>query len=170
MNLRFNHENDGVVTQTRVWSDQFKHVRITCNGIAQICFSTVFPIFQNVVAWQAFQIEFIHISARIYDKPSAQNNGIALTFYAIFINDRVLSNFADAIGNQANIFTVKSFIPLVRNQDTLTTNGVIRREFRTYFRIFNLMVNKALRKELHGFCNGWIKNRPDTHFIRKVQT
>ena len=138
MNLRLDHEDDGVVPEPGVRPDQLVQVRIAGDVDAVVGLRAVAPVVAQRVARQAGDDEVLHVDAWIHDETRAEDDAVHRPRDAVVGDDAVVTHFPDPLGHQFDVRPVEHRVPRVRDQDPLAAERVVGRECRDQRRIRDL--------------------------------
>src|SRR5580704_6490283 len=155
--LRFDHKDDGIVAKSGIGAEQQKEVGKAADGHAEIRTHALAP---GIVDFHAAAADNPNADERLRGaKACAKNQNVDWTLDAVLRHDAVLAHFRDPARDQLSIGPCQCGIVIIRHEDALAAQFIVRFQRRAQFWVANLLLemmcrdfrclpaNKAIAKE-----------------------
>src|ERR1700722_2877602 len=136
--LRFDHKNDGIVSQSRVGSEKQKEVGKAADGHAKICAHALAPGIVNFYAAAAHQP---NADERFCGtKTRAEDQDVHGALGAVRRYDAVLADFRDGGGDQLYVGPGQGWIVVIRDEHSFAAQFVLGFQCRAEFWVADLLL------------------------------
>src|SRR5260370_15854275 len=158
-NLRFDHENDGIVAQSGGRCEKHEEIGKTIHGDAKIGGHALSPSgvnFHAALPHDAAANEGLRCA-----EAGAVDQDVDGALDAVARDDAVLADFGNPIGDKFDVRTIESGIVVVGNKTRLAAELIVRSERRAELRIFDPPSNVPESNRFRLFANGFIAKKSE---------
>src|SRR5260370_19979733 len=156
-NLRFDHQNDGIVAQAGVGAEKDAEIGKTINGDGEIGGHALSPgvvNFHAAIPHDAAANEGLRCA-----EAGAVDQDVDGALDAVARDDAVLADFGNPIGDKFDVRTIESGIVVVGNKNALAAQQIVRSERRAELRIFDPPSHVPESNRFRLFANGFIAKK-----------
>src|SRR5260370_5172921 len=156
-NLRFDHENDGIVAKSGVRSEKHEEIGEAIDGDAEIGGHALSP---GVVNFDAALPHHAAANERFRSaEAGAVDQDVDGALDAVARDDAVLADFGNPIGDKFDVRTIESGIVVVGNKNTLAAQLVVRSKRRAKLGIFDPPSHVPESNRFRLFADGFIAKK-----------